>query len=884
MSSMKLRDLIREIRSCKTAAEERALVSREKAHIRNSFRDDEAPVRARNVAKLLFINMMGHDADFGQVECLKLITSNAFTDKRIGYLGLTQLFNEKSEVLMMSTNRLRVDLNSPILPVQSLSISALSEIATAEMCRELAPELLKLLTGGTSNYIRKKTCLALARVVRKVPDLAEEIAEKVANAMATEKHHGVVLSALGLINDMIGVQPKAAAKLRKLVNPFVALLKSTVGNYSAEYDVNGITDPFLQASIIRFFRQIAGPNETLDEVTDVLAQVAANTTSTKNTGNAVLYEAVKTIMAINSPQSLRALGINVLGKFLANKDNNSKYVSLSALSKVLRHDLAAVQKHKGIILECLAENDLSVKRQALDLLYLISNESNVKSIVKELLNALLTAEPEFAKDLAQKLCAVIEKHAPTRRWQIDSTVKVLTMAGNFVLDDNVSALVHLILATPQLQLYSVTKLYFSLRENINQEGLVRVGIWALGEYAQLLVGGSATGPDGLPIVVSETEVLDLFKRILSRMKVPDVTKELALTSLIKLYPKFPQLREDIRVLIESYTTSMSLEVQQRACEYAKIISQGWSLSPELNEPINPMAAATNSLNERPIGDLEIDEVPVISTGQTTNQTPGTTGTKTAAKPQTTSAGGLIDLDVILNAGPAPVQQTAPQTAPPKAVSELLDIFGGPAPPKSKPAEGLPIQIGAPTPAPAGSTNILELFDLPVGNVTTPQANSAGGSKDLLGLDIGVKSAPKTGGGFNFAGDLLGGGLQPAPSTTNGTMTLKAAEDDTLDVVMTLKKERPDVSLITTTFNNKTGSTVTDLVFQVAAQKHIKLQLNPMTSNRVAPLSRDVTNHTMIVTNTQQGVKGIVLKIRLTYNVDGRPGLIEKALSDIPPTF
>jgi len=32
---------------------------------------------------------MGQDTDFGQLECLKLITANTFIEKRIGYLGKT---------------------------------------------------------------------------------------------------------------------------------------------------------------------------------------------------------------------------------------------------------------------------------------------------------------------------------------------------------------------------------------------------------------------------------------------------------------------------------------------------------------------------------------------------------------------------------------------------------------------------------------------------------------------------------------------------------------------------------------------------------------------------------------------------------------------------
>ena len=66
-SPKKLRDLIREIRAAKTQAEERAVVNKETADIRNSFRDEDNTYRCRNVAKLLYIYMLGYDAHYGQV-------------------------------------------------------------------------------------------------------------------------------------------------------------------------------------------------------------------------------------------------------------------------------------------------------------------------------------------------------------------------------------------------------------------------------------------------------------------------------------------------------------------------------------------------------------------------------------------------------------------------------------------------------------------------------------------------------------------------------------------------------------------------------------------------------------------------------------------------
>lgn len=57
--SLKLRDLIRQVRACKTAAEERAVIAKESAMIRTCIRDEKDQYRHRNVAKLLFMHMLG---------------------------------------------------------------------------------------------------------------------------------------------------------------------------------------------------------------------------------------------------------------------------------------------------------------------------------------------------------------------------------------------------------------------------------------------------------------------------------------------------------------------------------------------------------------------------------------------------------------------------------------------------------------------------------------------------------------------------------------------------------------------------------------------------------------------------------------------------------
>lgn len=103
----RFRDMIRAVRACKTAAEERGVIAKECANLRNSFKENDQDYRHRNVAKLMFIHMLGYPTHFGQMECLKLIAAAGFPEKRIGYLGLMLLLDERQEVLMLVTNSLK---------------------------------------------------------------------------------------------------------------------------------------------------------------------------------------------------------------------------------------------------------------------------------------------------------------------------------------------------------------------------------------------------------------------------------------------------------------------------------------------------------------------------------------------------------------------------------------------------------------------------------------------------------------------------------------------------------------------------------------------------------------------------------------------------------
>lgn len=57
------------------------MIAKESAALREAFREQDPRYRHRNVAKLMYIHMLGYPTHFGQMETLKLIAANGFPEK-----------------------------------------------------------------------------------------------------------------------------------------------------------------------------------------------------------------------------------------------------------------------------------------------------------------------------------------------------------------------------------------------------------------------------------------------------------------------------------------------------------------------------------------------------------------------------------------------------------------------------------------------------------------------------------------------------------------------------------------------------------------------------------------------------------------------------------
>ncbi|KDR11247.1 AP-1 complex subunit gamma-1 isoform X2 [Zootermopsis nevadensis] len=829
---MRLRDLIRQIRAARTAAEERAVINKECAYIRSTFREEDSVWRCRNIAKLLYIHMLGYPAHFGQLECLKLIASQRFTDKRIGYLGAMLLLDERQDVHLLITNCLKNDLNSSTQFVVGLALCTLGAIASPEMSRDLASEVERLMKSPNA-YIRKKAALCAFRIICKVPELME-IFLPATRSLLSEKNHGVLITGVTLITEMCENSPDTLSHFKKIVPNLVRILKNLIlAGYSPEHDVSGVSDPFLQVKILRLLR-ILGKNdaEASEAMNDILAQVATNTETSKNVGNTILYETVLSIMDIKSESGLRVLAVNILGRFLLNNDKNIRYVALNTLLKTVYIDTSAVQRHRSTILECLKDPDVSIRRRALELSFALVNSNNIRTMMKELLVFLDKADPEFKAQCSSSIVLSAERFSPNKRWHLDTLLKVLVAAGNYVRDDVVSCTIQLVSESTSQQGYIVEQLWHALEQDtMDRQPLTQVATWCIGEYGDLLLYGPSASEDNA-IRITEDDVIAVYQRLLWSTQNTIITKQYALLSLTKLSTRFHAGNGKICQIIDTFGSHLHIELQQRGVEFSQLFRKYEHLRPALLERMPPLETA------RPTG---ANNPAAVTNGETSEDLDATgdegnlliDGRKGFGESEAHDSNALL---VLLGGADSVENDVTHQKEPSKPAStdnqDLLDLLGG-----------LDLNSSAPVPvAVQNNNNILH---------NTNQSS-------------------------NF---LVDGLLNNEPVTKN-LPSITAYEKNGLKIVFLLERlpENPNMTVITMSATNETLNPMSEFLFQAAVPKTFQLQMLSPSSTVLAPA--DQVTQVLRITNPNK--TALRMRIRVSYSAGGTTIQDQAEVNNFPP--
>ncbi|OAO12119.1 adaptor protein complex 1, subunit gamma 1 [Blastocystis sp. ATCC 50177/Nand II] len=810
------RDFIRQVRAAKTAAEERAIISKESAMIRNAFREEDKVNAQSNMAKLLFIHLMGYPSYFGQVESVKLIASPNFSDKRMGYLSLVILLSEDNDIFLLVTNTLKSDLNSKEHYVAGLALTAAANVCSEAMARDIFTD----------------ACLCMVRVLSKVPELTEDMIKSLPTLLGDEDH-GVLISATSLTYYILKKNPAYIPKFRKLVPRLIKKMKVIISSgFKSEYNVGGVPDPFLQVEMLKLLCLLATHDtESSDALGDLLAFIATKTDSSCMAGNAVLYETVKTIMSIEAASGQRVLGANILGKFLLHSDSNIRYMA--------EVDHAAVSRHRGTIIGCLKESDPSIRRRALEVVFALVNLKNVEELVRELLNYLTVADDTERPELISRITSLVQQYAPSSLWQVDTLLAVLQVSGRYANEEVTSALISIVgNEEDALASYTIHKLFLFAQRDLTQVSLTQVAVWCIGEYGEELLEDyyDAARQQQLD-AVSETAVLDLLERVLKTPAVDAMTKTMVLTALAKLADRFSEeALPRITALLKPFETSCVLQAQERACEYAALLSEEG-------------AAVRQTVLDR-MPPLDIDNAKA----------------RRAEEESEESEDSDTDSEEGESAKPAKPVKAAKAAKPAQPVNLMDDLLG----------------LGA---APAGDSlgsDLAGVMDI-LGSVTAPAAPAAPATDPMdFSSILGTTGTTGTTGTNATAESEVVDYASPATVETSDPSTLTAFEEDGVKVVFKMKKGDDDSdTIIKATISNSNSADLEEFSMQAAVPKYMKVQMKPISDPVIPANNEDVSTQLIRIRNNAFGEKASVLKLRITYELNGESVTKVATVDEIP---
>ncbi|PVU95143.1 hypothetical protein BB561_002018 [Smittium simulii] len=580
---LQLRDLIRAVRCSKTAAEERNVIQKESAGIRTSLKETNSQdVRFNNIQKLLYIYLLGYPVKFGQLECLKLVASNKYSDKRL--LQITLFFTLS-------------DLQGADDYIVGLALCTLSALASEEVARDLSDDIYKLIYSSRS-FIKKKAILAALRIIKKVPESIESFLPK-ARSLIGDKNHGVQIAATALLAEMCLSDTAAFEQVQKLVPIISRQLRVLISSASSDHDVSGVSDPFLQIGFLKLLRILGnGSSIVADEINDILTQIMSQTDDSKNVGTSVLYEAIKVVLAIPSEKSLRVLAINLLGKFLEHRDNNVRCIALKMLLEAMLTESASVLRVQSIIVQCLTDSDISIRHHALDLTFALINASNVDKLSTKLIEYLTSCDDEFKLTMSRKLFVVSEIFSSSNFSSILMKIKTLYLCGEYVSLNDMFLFIYNFCndekSNKELQRYFTRAIFSAIKnKKLNSKNadfnssdkFIYVAAWVLGEFGDLAIDQTAQNvPNDDVFIITESERFDVEIPIID--DVIELLTELvhskcsyshiALTSLAKLTSRnllLPSLKSIILSIFMHYSSSPIYELQSRSNQFLELLKE-----------------------------------------------------------------------------------------------------------------------------------------------------------------------------------------------------------------------------------------------------------------------------------------------------------------------
>lgn len=620
--------------------------------------------KKKYVWKLLYIHMLGYDVEFGHRQAADLLAAPRYAEKQVGYLACSLLLSERDEFLRLVTNSVRSDLVSRNEAFQALALTFLANVGGAEMAALLAPDAAAiLLDGGARPGIRGRAALALLRAARKSlaqdedPLPADAWAPRLAALLDDERDVGLLLCVAALV---VGVVARSYAGFECLAPRLVALLaRLRARDVPPDCTYYGIACPWTQVKVLRALQYFPPPvaggsgagagsadaptrraaSAALKSAIDAAAAVWAPSSSSNaatpgqpaqppknvnksNALHAIALEAAPLALGGWGDDETAAAAAALLAKCALGgssgsggaggvgggiRDANVRCLGLDALARLggLPAAAAAAAVARPALAEALRDNDTSIRRRALDLLFsqadaavpAVADQNGNNSFsstttcggvaaFEQLLSYLSPGggcAPDMREEVALRAAVLAERFAPDATWYARQLLALVEAAGEDAPPDVWRSAAHVVAAADAAgRAAAASAALAALRRRRGGAGgggagapdpLVCAAAFLVGEYGRL--------------VAAETPFEEQFALLRDCLAgAGRAAKGMLLTGLLKVEiaaqvaaaaaggPSSPSpLRAELDLVLSRYASSADPDLQQRAVEYRGLASR-----------------------------------------------------------------------------------------------------------------------------------------------------------------------------------------------------------------------------------------------------------------------------------------------------------------------
>eukprot|EP01102_Stenamoeba_stenopodia_P016901 TRINITY_DN5972_c0_g1_i1.p1 TRINITY_DN5972_c0_g1~~TRINITY_DN5972_c0_g1_i1.p1 ORF type:complete len:1192 (-),score=301.43 TRINITY_DN5972_c0_g1_i1:58-3633(-) len=581
-------ELIRDIGESRSKQEEDKILEREVTRLKSAIGkpDNSKGLLKELLVRLIYCEMLGHNAAFGYIHAVKMTQEQKVLDKRVGYLAVSVLLHENSEFMMLLINSFRRDLESPNYIDTCSALTAMCFLLNAEAVPALLPVIVDRLLEHPRELVRKKAVMVLQRILSRSPESVGELLIKIRKALC-DRDPAVMSASLCVYYDLVKENPM---RYKELVPSLVSILKQIIERrLPIDFEYHKVPAPWLQIKILKILAMLGVDDQkTSEHMYEIIFETMKRADINSNTGYAIVYECIQTITKVYPNNYLLDAAATSISKFIGTGNHNLKYLGITALALLVQVSPKYAAAHQLAVIDCLEDPDETLRRKTLDLLYKMTNPKNVVVITDKLIEFLGQTTDTFLKaELVSRITQNAERYAPNNQWFVKIMNKVFFLGGEYVRPEVAHNLMQLIAegtgedeaSDEQLRVYAVNTFLRSLTQPMVPNILLQVISWVLGEYGYL---------SELPL----PEIIDRLCDLLSKPSESADSKGWIISALAKLISQMGgRLTDQVDNILRTYSNSRSVDVQQKCYEVREL-----SKTPKLMQEVFPVDASCEDIS------------------------------------------------------------------------------------------------------------------------------------------------------------------------------------------------------------------------------------------------------------------------------------------------